>query len=542
MRKLSSSSRTATLAVAIGFVLGGGVFTGLIKASELEARPPQEQTAGSAPARLGNEAGQSGTTAEGAVTDPSSADLGNLPELLTSVFVQLANEVTPAVVQVEVRRPGGEALGAIPDIPEPFREFFNLPQGGGATPQEVPEEMAGGTGFLISPDGYILTNAHVVEEADKIVVNLLDRTSHPAELVGSDPTTDLAVIKIDETDLPTLGWGSSKDLQVGEPVMAVGNPGFSGSQSLDYTVTTGIVSAMGRPLSIIRQSLQGNPDLAGYAIENFVQTDAVINPGNSGGPLVDLRGHVVGVNSAIASSNGHYQGYGFAIPADLAKKVASDLMEHGRVERGWLGISVTGISSEDAEVYGLPRVGGVLVQDVVDDSPAQKAGLKVEDVVVAVNGNPVQDSGDLQELVAELGPGARAELELYRDGKREIVPIRLGEAPITAEAKAKAPPPEEGPEALLGMTVADLTPDVANQLGFDRPGGAVVTQVVPWSSAMRKGIVPGMKVDDVDHTPIGSAREFREVMSGLGAGDLVTVKLEAPDGSTRIVNLRAEAK
>ena len=159
--------------------------------------------------------------------------------------------------------------------------------------------------------------------------------------------------------------------------MAVGNPGFSGSQSLDYTVTTGIVSAMGRPLSIIRQSLQGNPDLAGYAIENFIQTDAVINPGNSGGPLVDLRGRVVGVNSAIASSDGHYQGYGFAIPADLANKVAADLMAHGRVQRGWLGISVTGISSEDAEVYHLPRVGGVLVQDVVDDLEGEADGVAV---------------------------------------------------------------------------------------------------------------------------------------------------------------------
>ncbi|MGD8361547.1 MAG: trypsin-like peptidase domain-containing protein [Gemmatimonadota bacterium] len=542
MRYFSSSSKATTLAVAIAFIVGGGVFTGLLKANELQARSPQEQTVGPTHSQPAVESTQEAAKDAVAAEDGAAADLGDLPERLTNVFVQLAKEVTPAVVQVEVRRPGTEAAGSLQDIPEPFRQFFNLPEGRGAPSQEVPEEMAGGTGFIISPDGYILTNAHVVEQEDRIVVNLLDRTSHTAELVGSDPTTDLAIIKIDGKDLPTLSWGSSNDLQVGEPVMAVGNPGYSGSESLDYTVTTGIVSALGRPLSIIRQSLQGNPDLAPYAIENFIQTDAVINPGNSGGPLVDLRGRVVGVNSAIASSNGHYQGYGFAIPADLANKVSADLMTHGRVQRGWLGISVTGISSEDAEVYNLPRVGGVLVQNVVDDSPAQKAGLKVEDVVVAVNGNPLQDSGDLQEQVAELGPGARAELELYRNGKRQLVSVRLGEAPFTPEAKAKAAPPEEGPEALLGMAVKDLTPDMASDLGFDRPGGAVVTQVTPWSSAMRKGITPGLKIEEVDHTPIGSAREFRQVMSGLGGGDLVTIKLEAPDGSTRIVNLRAEEK
>ena len=522
------------IAVAIGFILGGGIFSGLIKASQLEARAPQELKQGASRPQSNLSSG-AGTEAP-----PSAIDPGDLPERLTGVFVQLAKEVTPAVVQIEVRHPGNAGMVAAPDIPEPFRQFFNLPDGMEPENGPVPEEMAGGTGFVISPDGYILTNAHVVDQADRIVVNLLDRTSHPAELVGADPTTDLAVIKIGAEGLPTLSWGSSTTLQVGEPVMAVGNPGFSGSQSLDYTVTTGIVSALGRPLSIIRQSLRGNPDLAGYAIENFIQTDAVINPGNSGGPLVDLRGRVVGVNSAIASSDGHYQGYGFAIPADLARKVAGDLMEHGRVLRGWLGVSVTEISSEDAQVYGLPRIGGVLVQDVVKDGPAHKSGVQVEDVLLAVDGHPVQDSGDLQELVAELGPDARAELELYRDGKKELITVRLGEVPFTPEAKAPAPTPESGPEALLGMAVSDLTPEVASELGYDRPGGAVVTQVVPWSAAMRKGITPGMKLKEVDHTPIGSAREFRQAMSGLEGGDLVTIQLETPDGGTRIVNLRAE--
>jgi serine protease Do len=183
-----------------------------------------------------------------------------------------------------------------------------------------------------------------------------------------------------------------------------------------------------------------------------------------------------------------------------------------------------------------------LVQDVVKDSPAHKSGVRIEDVLFAVDGHPVQDSGDLQELVAELGPDARAELELYRDGKKQLITVRLGEVPFTPEAKAPPTPPESGPESLLGMTVSDLTSEVASELGYDRPGGVVVTQVVPWSSAMRKGIAPGMKLKEVDHTPIASAREFRQAMSGLEGGDLVTIQLETPDGGTRIVNLRAEDK
>lgn len=536
MLNRSSTPRATVLAIAIGFVIGGGVFTGLTKASQLEARAP-EGVQGGVP-----EPEAAGKIGVGMEAVPSPVDPGDLPERLANVFVQLAKEVTPAVVQIEARRPGEAEIADMRGIPEPFREFFNLPDEMGPPSGSVPEEMAGGTGFVISPEGYILTNAHVVHQADRILVNLVDRTSHPAELVGSDPTTDLAVIKIDAEGLSTLPWGSSSTLQVGEPVMAVGNPGFSGSQSLDYTVTTGIVSAVGRPLSIIRQSLQDNPDLAGYAIENFIQTDAVINPGNSGGPLVDLRGRVVGVNSAIASSDGHYQGYGFAIPVDLAKKVAGDLMEHGRVLRGWLGVSVTGISAEDAQVYKLPRIGGVLVQDVAADGPAHKSGVQVEDVLMAVNGRPVQDSGDLQELVAELGPNARAQLELYRSGKKQLVTVRLGEVPFTPEAKAPAAAATSGPESLLGMTVSDLTPEVASELGYDRPGGVVVTNVVPWSSAMRKGITPGMKLKEVDHTPIESAREFRQAIGGLEEGDLVTIQLETPDGGTRIVNLRAEEK
>jgi serine protease Do len=431
-------------------------------------------------------------------------------------------------------------MPAMQEIPEPFRQFFDMPQGNGGQPTPPPEEMAGGSGFLISPDGFILTNAHVVDQSDRIVVRLNDRTAHNATLVGADPTTDLAVIKIDGRELPILSFGSSDAVEVGEPVMAVGNPGFAGAGSLDYTVTTGIVSALGRPLSIIRQSLQDDPDLAGYAIENFVQTDAVINPGNSGGPLVDLQGQVVGVNSAIASSDGYYQGYGFAIPADLAKHVSDDLIAHGRVIRAWLGIQVTGVSPEDAEVYRLPAVGGVLVQSVTDNSPAQRAGLQAEDVVVAVNGRSVQDSGDLQERVAECDPGTTAKLDIYRGGKLQTIPVKLGEAPIQAARTETAQPAGDTPEALLGLTVADLTPSLAQSFGYARAGGVVVTDVGRWSSAMMNGLAPGVKITEVNHTSVSDARTFRQAISGLKPGAVVTLNLMTPDGTNRIVNLRAE--
>lgn len=524
MSKASMPTRTSTALVAVVFLIAGMAFHSLIQASER----------GDSPAEVSH-------TRYG--IDPADTltlgnDPGSLQTHLSATFVGLARRVTPAVVQIEVRRLGSAPSVPIRNLPAPFREFFDIPEG--SSPSPTREEMAGGTGFIISSDGYILTNAHVVDRAEKISVNLVDHTTAEAGLVGSDPTTDLAVIKIEGTELPTLAWGESGGLSPGEPVMAVGNPGFSGATSLDYTVTTGIVSAVGRPLSIIRQSLSDQPDLAGYAIENFIQTDAVINPGNSGGPLVDLWGRVVGVNSAIASSDGYYQGYGFAIPADLAKKVSSDLIAHGRVVRGWLGVSVTEVSSEDAEVYRLPRIGGVLVQEVARDGPGRKAGLKVEDAILSLGGVPIQDPGDLQEKVLELGPGARTELEVYREGRPLSLTVRLGEAPMPEAPTTPQLEGETGPEGLLGMTLTDLSPSLARELGFSSAEGAVITEVRPWGPAMRKGIRSGQRVLSVYHTSIHSAREFRQVLSGMKGGDVVTLEVESPGGGTRIVNVRGE--
>ncbi len=530
MSTFRTSSRTVMLSLIGGILLGGVLVSELNRTGHLWA---QQEAAAVVPDGQHSRPGGDG------YAPGSGSGAMDFPGQLQGVFVGLARDVTPAVVRIESRRPG-RAGPAMQQIPEPFRQFFEFPRENDSRPTPPSYEMAGGSGFFISGEGYILTNAHVVDQADKIVVRLKDRTSHNATLVGADPTTDLAVIKIDGQDLPSLPFGSSDEVQVGEPVMAIGNPGFAGAGSLDYTVTTGIVSALGRPLSIIRESLRDDPDLAGYAIENFVQTDAVINPGNSGGPLVDLRGRVVGVNSAIASSDGHYQGYGFAIPSDLAKHVSDDLIAHGRVTRAWLGISVTGVSPEDAEVYGLPTIGGVLVQNVTESSPAERAGLQAEDVVLAVNGNSVGDSGDLQERIAELEPGRTARLDIYRLGKPQTVPVKLGEAPIRAAPEKAAQPDENSPEALLGLTVADLTPALARDLGFSRPGGVVVTDVGRWSSAMMNGLAPGLKVVEVNHISVSNARTFRQAIGGLKAGEVVTLNLINPEGTSRIVNLRAE--
>ena len=285
---------------------------------------------------------------------------------LSEAFANVAEAVTPAVVRIEVTATQMVSARDM-QMPEGFRQFFDMPEGG--EPRER-QTQGGGTGFLISQDGYILTNNHVVEGADEIRVYLTDGRYFTAETVGTDPTTDVAVVKIEQAGLPFLSLGKSESLRVGEWVLAIGNPGFGGGASraddLDYTVTAGIVSALGRPLRLIQSELLQNPEFtenAAFAIENYIQTDAVINRGNSGGPMVNIMGQVVGINSAIFSPSGTYVGYGFAIPIDLAGRVMEDLISYGRVRRAWMGVSIDEVAPEDQEAYNLPEVAGVLVQE-----------------------------------------------------------------------------------------------------------------------------------------------------------------------------------
>jgi serine protease Do len=459
---------------------------------------------------------------------------------LSQAFVNLADAVTPAVVRIESRRPARAAGRQMPDV---FRRFFDVPEGGEQEGPPSQGQLAGGSGFIVSADGYILTNNHVVEGADQIRVYLPDRRYYDAQLVGNDPFTDVAVIKIDAgAPLPAMSFGDSDDVKVGEWVLAIGNPGFGNSTQLDYTVTAGIISARGRGLNLLNRDLLQNPeygpDQAGFAIEDFIQTDAVINPGNSGGPMVDLNGRVVGINSAIASSTGFYQGYGFAIPVNLARRVMQDLIEYGAVKRPLIGVTIADVSAEDAEVYGLPRVSGVLVQDVREDGPA--AGkLKPEDVIIDVEGEPVGYVAELQAKIAEHHPGDRVSVKVYRDGKPMDFTLQLQEAPIserptrTAERTVHA-------EERLGINVEQLDQQLADRLGYAQSGGVVIGDVAQGSPAARRGLAGsrGFKLVQVNDVRISTPDDVRSALSDVAGGEIVSLHLEDPTGQSRVVNVR----
>jgi len=468
----------------------------------------------------------------------SQESLGSAQDL-SNAFVSIADAVTPAVVSIRTQRSQSQAQGQL-EIPEEFRRFFGPDGNGQGQPRP---QFAGGSGFIVSSDGYILTNNHVVSGADEITVSTRDRREYTAEVVGTDPTTDLAVIKIDASDLPTASFGSSAAVRVGEWVVAVGNPGFGGAGQLDYTVTAGIVSAKGRPIQIIQRSLMQDPDFQGdpgFGVDNFIQTDAVINPGNSGGPLVNIQGQVVGVNSAIMSRTGYYQGYGFAIPVDLARRVMEDLIEYGRVRRAWLGVRIEEVDPVDAEAYDLPTVSGVLVQGVTDGSPAAEAGVRVEDVIVAVNGTTVATPSALQSQIAQLRPGTTAELRLYRDGSARTLDVELGEAPFTLAAEEEEPAAVNA-EARLGIGVQNLTAEAAQELGYDDAQGVVISGVQPGGPAWDRGVPTGWKLLEINDQPVGEAGDVQAILGDADGDSIVKLELQSPDGTTRVVNVRMPA-
>ncbi len=455
---------------------------------------------------------------------------------LSDAFVTLADVVTPSVVRIESRRPAQAARRQ--QVPDAFRRFFDIPE------DEAPPtqgQIAGGSGFIISPDGYILTNNHVVEGADQIRVYLSDRRYFDAELVGNDPFTDVAVIKIGaDTELPALSFGDSDGVRVGEWVLAIGNPGFGASTQLDYTVTAGIVSARGRGLGLLNRDLRVDPaygvDLAGFAIEDFIQTDAVINPGNSGGPMVNLEGQVVGINSAIASATGYYQGYGFAIPINLARRIMTDLLEYGTVRRPLIGVSIGDVAAEDAEVYGLPKVSGVLVQEIREGGPAV-GRLREEDVIVALDGEPVGYVAELQAKIAEHRPGDRVTVTVYRNKKPMDVTVRLDEAPINDRPTLTAARTAHSEER-LGINVEVLDAQLADQMGFATAGGVVISQVAGASPAFRRGLVPGLKLVQVNDTRIEAPDDVRRALDSVQGGQIVSLHVEDATGQGRVVNIR----
>ncbi len=459
---------------------------------------------------------------------------------LSNAFINISEAVTPAVVRIEADRARQVAAG--PGTPDDlFRRFFGMPEGEGEGSQPRERlQVAGGSGFIVSSEGYILTNAHVVDGAREIRVFLPDRREFMAEIVGTDPTTDVAVIQIEGNGFPTLSMGQSGEVRVGEWVMAVGSPGFGGGgggSALENTVTAGIVSAIGRPLQLLREELQRQGQDASLAIENFIQTDAVINPGNSGGPLVNVRGQVIGINAAIASPTGYFQGYGFAIPIDLAQRVMEDLVEFGQVRRPYLGILMTDVDPIEAEYYGLPRTSGARVIEVPGDGPATAAGIRADDIIYSIDGRDVEGSSHLQAAIAQRRPGDEVNLRIFRDGQPRDLTVRLGERESERETQPVAQA-EPSIDERLGIELGELTPEYAQQLGYDEPGGVVVRGVTPNGPADRRELRVGFRIVEIEGEPVTTVEEAQAHLDALEGGDLVGIRVEDPNGNRRLFVLR----
>lgn len=487
--------------------------------------------------------GWTNTAPRNALVTSSEAQIPNQaiqPALdLSDAFVNVAETVTPAVVRIEARKQ--RASRGNQNV-NPFSNPFLRREG---NPQPQPDQVAGGSGFIVSDDGYILTNNHVVTDATSLTVFLQDRRSFTATLVGQDPFTDVAVIKIEAENLTKLHFGNSDKLRVGEWIVAIGNPGFGGTSSpLDYTVTVGIVSAMGRPLQLLQRELAQDEETAinrGFAIEDFIQTDAVINPGNSGGPMVNLKGQVVGINSAIASRTGFYQGYGFAIPIDLARRVMEDLVDYGAVRRAWLGVAMRPIDALSAETYGLPSISGVELTLITENGPAEDYGLQIYDVITEVDDVPIGRVGQLQQNIAMKRPGDAISVRVYRNERPMDVKIVLGQAPLQAKpeiAKASGSVREERMDDKLGLAIEDMTPESATAFGYEDVSGALITRVAVNGPAARRGVSPGWKVVEINRKPISDSEEAYGALKDLGNGDIVTLQLAAPSDTRQIIHIR----
>jgi len=446
---------------------------------------------------------------------------------LSESFASVAEHVKPSVVYIKSGRKNQTARNAPRmEIPPGFERFFrNFP------PMQEPEfQESSGSGFIVSKDGYILTNNHVVDESNQVTVRLLDRREFKAKVVGTDPNTDLAVLKIDAPNLTPAPLGSSNDARVGEWVLAVGNPL---GDNLTFTVTSGIISAKGRTLAL--------PGQSDRSIQDFIQTDAAINPGNSGGPLVSVKGEVIGVNSAIASQTGFYSGYGFAIPIDLAHKVMDQIIADGRVHRAALGVSVQNATANDAEYVGLPDIRGVLVQDFTEDSPARKAGLQEGDIIIALDGKPVEYVGQLQQQVGFRKPGEKVKVEVARKGGvRKTYDVPLQEVKSTRELAGRSDNGSNNGDTvndeaatsidLLGVTVQSLDRDDVQQ--FDLPAdqrGVLVTGVKPGGPAYGEVASPDNGgpdiILDLEGKPVKNPADLRQALKNYKAGDIVSLKI-----------------
>ena len=438
----------------------------------------------------------------------------------------LVQNIKKAVVHIKVekvlRGSDGQPLNNPFDLynEEFFKRFFpNLkpPRRGGN--REFRQEGMG-SGSIISPEGHILTNHHVVGEADRITVKLYDGRELEARLVGTDPESDISVIQVEGENLPVLPMGNSDEIEVGESVIAVGNP-----FGLLQTVTYGIVSAKGR----------SGVGITEY--EDFIQTDAAINPGNSGGPLVSLRGEIVGVNTAIFTRTGGYQGIGFAVPINMARGIMEDLISQGTVSRGWLGVGIQDITPDLARVFNLENTRGSLITGVMGGTPAEQAGLRKGDVVVELNGRKIADSNHLRNMIASARANAVVRIVVIRDTKPMSFEVRLDERPKKL-SRQSTPTPQVPPleqDNPLGVVVQELTPELAQQFGVNVEAGVVIREVADGSPAAEAGLRPGLVIREIDSKPIQSLEDFREAVAEVDLEKGVLLYITSSNGGQYIV-------
>jgi serine protease Do len=422
-------------------------------------------------------------------------------------FAAIAKRTMPIVVNISTTTQRAARGGSNDPLEEFFGRFF------GEMPSKENSPRSLGSGILISRDGEILTNFHVVRSADTIRVKLADQTEYDARLIGKDDRTDLALIKIRKSggNLPFARLGSSSQLEVGDWVMAIGNP-----FGLEHTVTAGIVSAKGRVIG------------AG-PYDNFIQTDASINPGNSGGPLINALGEVVGVNSAIFSQSGGNIGIGFAIPIDLAKKVADQLRKNGRVIRGWLGIRAQDVTPQTAPSMGLTRAAGemAVVTEVAENSPAAEAGIKAGDLIVDLNGKPVPKSHELPSLIADTPPGQKVTLKIIHENKEQTLTVKIGELPDDNDASQQL----ETKDPEIGLRVQRITPEAARRLGLSSTKGVLVVEVQPGSPADQVGLQPADVIREVNQRPVNNVKDFERVARQGRRGDRILLLVQRGDNA-----------
>lgn len=422
-------------------------------------------------------------------------------------FVPIVKAASPAVVNISttrvIKRKSTNGPTDSPLFNDPFfKHFFGDEFGRRFGGPRKREESALGSGVIVDPKGYIITNNHVIAKADEIKVVLNDDREFKGEVVGTDPKTDLAVIKIKGKNLPSLKWADSGKLEVGEYVLAIGNP-----FGLNQTITMGIVSAVGR----------ANVGIADY--EDFIQTDAAINPGNSGGALVNTKGELVGINTAIFSRSGGYMGIGFAVPSNMAKGVMASLIKDGKVTRGWLGVSIQKVTKDIAEQFELKEASGALVSEVMDDGPAADAGVEAGDVIISYDGNDVEDPTSLRNIVARTDVGKRVDMVVIRDGKKKTLKVKTGKQPKNMGRRGIEPDQgdeEEEADSSIGFKVKTLTPQIAEELNIDnKEKGVVVTAVEPGSAAQRAGLRRGDVIVSMNRKRITNSAAFSKLVSKL---------------------------